>query len=205
MSAQSNLVRLNPYETLASFAKNAVSYVGANKTTTPLSTSELVFLLGTYVDSIEYSTTNRFEANLMNTRGMAAYALNGYEENIPVINGQSDSITELLNLQLINNATELIANLEDIQRRGYSCNMSYEDQRSLQIGAIVGQTLAAYWNAEVVLGGSSDWSTEIGAGGFKAKWVRAGVRGAILYSQKTTRLLNIVTAAAAFTMYDLIS
>ena len=195
--------KVNPYLKLATLVKDTIDYVGTNLSGTPTAV-DIVTLTGDYVNTLQYNTTNRFELNEIDTYGLAATALNSYNNNIDTEFYESDSVESLLSIQSGLTSDELNGFLEGIESRGFSTQGGFIDEDDLRVilmGTSIGIELTDYWATQISLGASSPWDSYISA--FTTSWVSEGVRGAIMF-ESNGEYSGILTAAAVFSIYNVL-
>lgn len=198
MAYTNTLKRVNPYLELGRLNAQGIAAVGRVIDPTKFTLEDLVNAIGTYMDSIEYSNENRFEANLINTRGLAAVALNSFDDEVDTEDIEANSIKQLLELPVSDNFDSYIKTLSTIQQRSYGYNLNGFDERLLLMATAIGQANGGAWKDAI--DNTSNWVPIIGKQ-WNSTWSDQAIRAAILFGMKGD-LDTVLTASLTFSIYE---
>jgi hypothetical protein len=191
--------KINPYLHVGTLMEEGLGYVGTNLGT--LSVDNLISAIGEYINTIEFSTDNRFDANLINTIGLSAIALNSFDESIDMDDFDNDGIYQLLSNDS-DSFTKYEGNIETIENRSFQ-DCENLDIGALQLACIIGKSSANYWKAQIDTPGSSPWQTYL-PGSFSSVYSNEAIRGALLFVTKGSGLMGILAAALTFSSYEMV-
>lgn len=197
------LKKVNPYFQMGEFLKDGLNYFIKNMPDKKIyKFQDIANIVGIYINSIEFSSKNSFEANTINTKGRAAVAINQFFDDFETNYFESNSIEELINISQTDylNFIYLINNIEN---KAYSSEILSDEQRLILIGTSLGRASADYWEDQVD-SPTSLWKDYLGKPPkFLSKWALASIKGAIYFASRSG-LMSSLTAAIVFSIFEII-
>jgi hypothetical protein len=195
--------KVNPYSGMDAILKTVLDNIGLLQAKVGLTPENLALWTGNSMDSQFNNKYHQTPFTELEGIGLSSVAINQYDSDIDMLEYDSETISQILDVPEKGTAADYIAVLNKLERNAYSQNISCFDSRTTLMSTQVGRFIAEYWSEQIALGASSNWNNYLKGVTYTSSWAQASVRATVLFSQNESTMQATLTAAVVFTLADL--